>query len=263
MGSDPSAIRREVETARERLGRTVEALRYKTDLKSRARDAVARRIDTVRQTIGDVMDSVKNTTDGATKRAGSALGGAKRKATTRMGEMRGAEDGTAPAPRRKPKLPAMPAAPEMPSIDVRGAAQRLGIGPDRPLMLMLGAATIGFLAGLLIPATDVERRTMGPLSEELLDRAQTVKEDVLVAGRAVVNETTQAAIAGAQRSLQSHGQQVLAGGLDPDTLATNVIDHGRQVLRETVDAATEAARTTAQTQGERIAADLRGEEADG
>ena len=40
MGQDPVAIREEIEETRSRLGDTVEALGYKTDVKSRAQDTV-------------------------------------------------------------------------------------------------------------------------------------------------------------------------------------------------------------------------------
>src|SRR3954462_13967767 len=40
MGQDPEAIRREIEQTRDQMGDTMDALGYKADVKSRARDKV-------------------------------------------------------------------------------------------------------------------------------------------------------------------------------------------------------------------------------
>ena len=51
MGQDPDAIRHEIEQTRERMGDTVEAIGYKADVPSRARDAVSGRVQSVKDTI--------------------------------------------------------------------------------------------------------------------------------------------------------------------------------------------------------------------
>ena len=51
MGQDPDAIRREIEQTRERMGETVEALGYKADVPSRAKEAVSGRVDSVKSKI--------------------------------------------------------------------------------------------------------------------------------------------------------------------------------------------------------------------
>ncbi|MGZ6589305.1 MAG: DUF3618 domain-containing protein [Solirubrobacteraceae bacterium] len=48
MGQDPSTIRQQVETTRERMGETVEALAYKADVPSRAKDTVTGRVDSLK-----------------------------------------------------------------------------------------------------------------------------------------------------------------------------------------------------------------------
>src|SRR5918998_6466440 len=47
MGQDPDAIRRQIELTRAEMDRTVSAIGYRADVKSRARESVARRRDTV------------------------------------------------------------------------------------------------------------------------------------------------------------------------------------------------------------------------
>src|SRR4051812_29470459 len=58
MGEDPSAIREEIEETRARMGDTVEAIGYKTDVKSRAKESVQEKIGGVRERITGAKDSV-------------------------------------------------------------------------------------------------------------------------------------------------------------------------------------------------------------
>ena len=66
MGEDPGTIRREIEETRERMGDTVEALGYKADVPTRAKENIQGKVDTVKSKIG-----------GATPDAGQVKGGAK------------------------------------------------------------------------------------------------------------------------------------------------------------------------------------------
>ena len=62
MGQDPSAIREEIEETRAQMGDTVEAIGYKTDVKSRARDKVTgvrERITGATPSTGDVKDGAQ------------------------------------------------------------------------------------------------------------------------------------------------------------------------------------------------------------
>ena len=48
MGQDPDAIRREIEQTRNEMGETMDALGYKADVKSRARENVQEKKDAVK-----------------------------------------------------------------------------------------------------------------------------------------------------------------------------------------------------------------------
>jgi hypothetical protein len=75
MGQDPSAIREEIEQTRARMGDTVEAIGYKTDVKSRAKDSVQEKIGGVRERITGVRESTPSGDDvkqGAQKAVGVA-----------------------------------------------------------------------------------------------------------------------------------------------------------------------------------------------
>jgi len=62
VGEDPSAIRQEIEQTRAQMGDTVEAIGYKTDVKSRAKESVQGKVDGVRERITGVKDSVGDST---------------------------------------------------------------------------------------------------------------------------------------------------------------------------------------------------------
>jgi phage tail protein X len=62
MGEDPSAIREEIEETRARMGDTVDAIGYKTDVKARAKESVTGKVDGIRERISGAKDSVADST---------------------------------------------------------------------------------------------------------------------------------------------------------------------------------------------------------
>src|SRR3954451_17555391 len=77
MGEDPSAIREEIEQTRAQMGDTVEAIGYKTDVKSRAKESVQDKVDGLRERITGVKGSVGD----ATPSTGDVKQGAQRAVT--------------------------------------------------------------------------------------------------------------------------------------------------------------------------------------
>ena len=73
MGQDPSAIREDIEQTRAQMGDTVEAIGYKTDVKSRARDSVSEKTDAIKSKVGGVMGRANE----ATPSSGEVKQGAK------------------------------------------------------------------------------------------------------------------------------------------------------------------------------------------
>ena len=174
MGKDSSEIRREIEQTRARMGDTVDALGYKADVPARVKDAVHDKVDTVKGTIGNVVDGVKD-----------ALGGAKHAVSDKVSDVAGnVSDGVGGFAGNIPS-----------GADVKKAARRgVGIAAENPLGLALGALAVGFLAGLLAPVTDFEREKVGPIRDDLLERAQNAGSDVLEHGKQVLQEAVQSAV---------------------------------------------------------------------
>jgi ElaB/YqjD/DUF883 family membrane-anchored ribosome-binding protein len=66
--------------------------------------------------------------------------------------------------------------------DVRTAAQRgAGIAARNPLALVAAAFAAGFVAGLLLPVTAFEREKVGPIGDDLVERAADVGAETLSA----------------------------------------------------------------------------------
>ena len=240
MGKDPSEIRREIEETRLRMGDTVEALGYKANVPERVKDAVSDRVDTVKGTIGDVVDGVKSTMSGASARVGSALGGARENAET-----------------LRDRIPSIDM-PAMSGETMRGVARRVGMAAENPLGLVLGGLALGIIGGLLVPVTDFERKNVGPLRDDLVDRAQSIGGDAVEHGKAVLREATQTALDTAQQSAREHAGQVLDGGLESGTLASTVVEHGKAVLTETAQAVAQTAQQSAQQHGKDMLAEATG-----
>jgi gas vesicle protein len=103
--------------------------------------------------------------------------------------------------------------------------QAVGIAQENPLGLAVGAVAVGFLAGMLIPSTRVEDERLGPVADQVKDRAaetgqqalehgKQVAQDVAQTGREAVGHAVEETKAAARLSGQEHGQEVAQGAKD-------------------------------------------------
>ena len=257
MGKDASEIRTDIEQTRARMGDTVEALSYKTDVKARVGDAVSDRVETVKGTIGDAAATAQSALQGAAVTAkdtvSDVLSGARTTlngAKTTVGKsLSAAGDSVSGLATNAPS-----------SDDVKSGVQRgIGIVAKNPLGLVVGALAAGALVGLFAPVTDYERETVGPIRDDLVDRASAIGADALEHGRAVLNETAQTAVQTAQQSVRTQGTQVLNGELTPDALASSVVTAGKAILHDTVAATLQTAQQSAETHGRQVVAHAQGQ----
>jgi gas vesicle protein len=120
------------------MGDTIEAIGYKTDVKSRAKESVSERTGAVKEKVG-------------------------------------------------------------------GAA---GTAQQNPLGLAIGAVAVGFVAGMLIPSTSVEDRKIGPVADQLKDRAKETGQDALEHGKQVAQDVAESAQETVKESGQQHAQEL-------------------------------------------------------
>ena len=97
------------------------------------------------------------------------------------------------------------------SGDVKRAA---GTAQENPLGLALGAVAVGFVAGMLIPSTSVEDRKIGPVADQLKDRAKETGQEALEHGKQVAQDVAQSAQETVKESGQQHAQE-LASSASP------------------------------------------------
>ena len=181
MGQDATQIRSEIEATRARMGDTVDAIGYKADVPARVRDDINQRIESVKGTIGDAVTGSKKAVRGTVRQASNAAGDALDESRDRVGD-------AAETTRRTASM-----------------------ALENPLGLALGALALGFLGGLLIPVSDVERRSIQPIGDEIAGRAQTAVSEAVDAGKSILNETLTSAAASAQQHGKEIAQHAVAG----------------------------------------------------
>jgi ElaB/YqjD/DUF883 family membrane-anchored ribosome-binding protein len=76
--------------------------------------------------------------------------------------------------------------------DVKQGAQRAaGIAKENPLGLAIGATAVGFVAGLLVPSTRVEDDKIGPMADQVKEKAKETGQEALERGKHVAQEAAQ------------------------------------------------------------------------
>ncbi len=219
---DPNVIRKQIEETRERIADTAEALAYKTDVPARLKENVAGRVDSVKSALGDATASVAHGLSGATQIASAAAADASSKLsqgvhdvsesakTNLKGASSSADDAAAGVKNKlasatdsvkdnlagaKSKVGANvsgigDAAQE--KLATSGQATRSaalntkGLLEKNPLGLALGSIAAGFLLGLALPVSDLERDNVGPLGDKVKEQAKSAASDMVTQGKAAV-----------------------------------------------------------------------------
>jgi uncharacterized protein DUF3618 len=170
MGQDPDAIRQDIEQTRSEMSETVEAVGYKADVPSRAKEAVSDKVENMKSKVSGTATRAREAVAGTTSRAGDA--------TPSRGE-------------------------------VKQQSRRVaGMARENPLGLAIGAAAIGFLAGLAVPSTRVENERLGPVADQVKDKVRETGQEALDRGKQVAQEVASSAADTAKQRTQEHGQDL-------------------------------------------------------
>ena len=93
--------------------------------------------------------------------------------------------------------------------DVKQTTRRAaGLAKENPLGLVIGAAAIGFLAGLAVPSTRVEDEKLGPMADQVKDKVKETGQEALDRGKQVAQDVASTAADTAKQSAQEHGQEL-------------------------------------------------------
>jgi hypothetical protein len=171
------------------MSESVEAVGYKADVPSRTKDAVSDKVENIKSKVSDTATRAKEAVVGTASRAGDA--------TPSRGQVK------------------------------QKTRQVAGLAKENPLGLAIGAAAIGFLAGLAVPSTRVEDEKLGPVADQVKDRVKETGQEALDRGKQVAQEVASTAADTAKEQTQEHGQDLA------ESATQNAQDLGAQTRRRT------------------------------
>jgi gas vesicle protein len=159
MGQEPSEIREEIEQTRAEMGDTVNALAYKTDVKSRMKESFSDRKERLREQM-----------TGTTSRVADAT-----------------PDGQ----------------------EVKeGARRAVGVAEENPIGLAIGGVAAGFLAGMLIPSTKIEDERVGPIADQVKEKAVETGQEAVDRGRDVAGQVAEQAAETAKEAGREQAEEL-------------------------------------------------------
>jgi gas vesicle protein len=146
-------------------------------------DAIRREIENTRERMGETVDALAYKADVPAR--------AKETVTDRVDRVRSKLTGAGSQVAH--------AAPG--TDDLRNAGHTaVGVAQENPLGLAIGAAAVGFIAGILAPSTRVEDERLGPIADELREQAKQTGQEAIERGTEVAQEVAQAAVQKAQEA---------------------------------------------------------------
>jgi Protein of unknown function (DUF3618) len=170
MGQDPDAIREQIEQTRAEMTETVEAIGYKADVPSRAKEKMSEKVDSVKSKLSGTATRAKQAVTGAAARAGDTVG----EATPSGDQVK------------------------------QSASRAVGLAQENPLGLAVGAVAVGFLAGLAVPSTRLEDQRLGPVADQVKDTVKETGQEALERGKQVARE----AASSTAEAAKEHGQDL-------------------------------------------------------
>jgi gas vesicle protein len=132
--------------------------------------------------------------------------------------------------------------------DIKQAAKRgAGIAQENPMGLAVGSIAVGFLAGMLIPSTDVENEKLGPMADQVKDQVMETGQEALDRGKQVAQEvasTAQESVQQVKDQVQESAQQAAQ---DVKETAQSSAQEQGQELKDSAQQSADQVRTTATT----------------
>ena len=194
MGKEPEDIRNEIEETRARMGDTVEALGYKTDVKSRTKDSISSAKESVVGKVAGVKDSIMGTASSARDSVSSSM-------------------------------------PSMDTESIKGTARKgASVAQQNPLGLALGSVALGFLAGMSVPSTRVEDERLGPVADQVKDKVKETSQEALDRGKQVAQDVADTATQSAQEAAQKVKETAKQSGQEQSQeLASSAQDKAQEV----------------------------------
>jgi hypothetical protein len=126
-------------------------------------------IEQTRERMGDTVEALGHKTD-VTGRAKEAISG-------KVGSVRDKVSGSTPD-----------------SGEVKdGARQAVGVAKENPLGLAIGGVAVGFVAGMLVPTTKVENEKIGPIADQVKEKARETGQEAIEGAKEVAGQAAETA----------------------------------------------------------------------
>jgi hypothetical protein len=94
----------------------------------------------------------------------------------------------------------------------QGAQQAVGVAEENPIGLALGGIAAGFLAGMLLPSTRVEDEKVGPIADQMKEKAVETGQEAVERGKEVAGQVTEQAVETAKEAGQEQAEEMRSGG---------------------------------------------------
>ncbi len=90
----------------------------------------------------------------------------------------------------------------------RGARRAVGVAQENPLGLAIGSVAIGFVAGMLVPSTRMEDERIGPMADQLKEKAMETGQEAVERGKEVAQQAADSARETAQQAGREQAEQM-------------------------------------------------------
>ena len=87
------------------------------------------------------------------------------------------------------------------------ARRAAGVAQENPLGLAVGSIAVGFIVGMLVPSSRVEDRKLGPIADDVKEKAKETGQEALERGQQVAQEAAQSAQQTVQEKGREHGER--------------------------------------------------------
>jgi Protein of unknown function (DUF3618) len=89
-----------------------------------------------------------------------------------------------------------------------GAQHAVGVAEENPIGLALGGLAAGFLAGMLIPSTRIEDEKVGPITEQVKEKAVETGQEAIDRGKDVAGQVAEQAVETAKEAGQQQAEEL-------------------------------------------------------
>jgi Protein of unknown function (DUF3618) len=89
-----------------------------------------------------------------------------------------------------------------------GAQQVVGVAEENPIGLAIGGLAAGFLAGMLLPTTKIEDERIGPIADQVKDKAKETGQEALERGQDVASQVVDQASETAKEAGQHQAEEL-------------------------------------------------------